>query len=243
MFSVVLTSSADAWALSRSMDHRKRIGGVGIAHWCFERPQAEVKFWSRLRSYGSWGTMRFPASGWKCVWKQQILLLNETRSGVESAFIAKLLNVSLVHHAASAFCLNQFIDLQLLHDCHWLSMISHILCLVSLQSNHHRREKFLDPNSWHSKQMARVLQEGIWHLCLQLLANPDWDNEAEVLSDYHLRISMSKLCGLHPSLPQKSWAELLTRSQLLPDTSREWLILQTKRWTIGVARPSEYELV
>lgn len=28
------------------------------------------------------------------------------------------------------------------------------------------REKFLDPNSWHSKQMARVLQEGRFRLCV-----------------------------------------------------------------------------
>ena len=96
---------------------------------------------------------------------------------MESAFIAKLLNVSLVHRA-SAFCLNQFIDLQLLHDCLWF--------LTSFALWAFKATIIAGRNSWtptHGTasrwlECCKKAWNGLkWHLCLQLLANPDWDNE------------------------------------------------------------------
>eukprot|EP00435_Cladocopium_sp_Y103_P023191 s1033_g5.t1 len=39
------------------------------------------------------------------------------------------------------------------------------------------REKFLDPNSWHSKQMAQVLQEGRFRLCLEVDADAEFSGD------------------------------------------------------------------
>ena len=50
------------------------------------------------------GDDAFPGFRLEGVWKKevlQVLPLNSTRSGVESAYIVRLLNVSLVHHASA----------------------------------------------------------------------------------------------------------------------------------------------